>query len=135
MPTFIEILEEIASAKPAISIPAAEVERLVRRFGDRVRLMGRWNVSTDGSLDIPITFSREAATNLGSQAVREALREIKSASFTQLMDSSAAVLLIEGIREAYDRYIRRVMDAYQDATNPAQTAHLRDQLVREVFGE
>jgi hypothetical protein len=54
VPTFIELLEETATAKPVISIPADEVDRLVQRFGSRVRQMGRWNVSTNGSLDIPV---------------------------------------------------------------------------------
>jgi hypothetical protein len=134
VPTFIEILEEIAGSKPVISIPADEVERLAGRFGDRVRLMGRWNVSTDGSLDIPISVIREAATDLGSQALQEALTEIKAGAFTQLMESSAAVLLIEKIRVAYDCYFRQLMNRYQNVSDPGQAAQLRDELVREVFG-
>jgi hypothetical protein len=85
VPTFIELLEEIAGARPAITIPSAEVERLVERFGARVRQMGRWNASTDGSLNIPITVIREAATELGH---------------------SAAASLIGKIRDAYDRHFR-----------------------------
>jgi hypothetical protein len=133
--TFIEILEEIASARPAISVPPPEVDRLVQRFGDRVRLMGRWNVSTDGSLEIPIAVIREAAVDLGSQTLLDALAEIKTESFTRLMESSAAVLLIEKICEAYDRYFRRTMSRYQNATDPGEAARLRDELVREVFGQ
>jgi len=135
VPTFIEILEEIAVTKPVISIPSAEVERLVRRFGDRVRLMGRWNVSTDGSLDIPVAIIREAAMDLGNDALLQALAEIKAESFSDVMELSAAVLLIDRIREAFDRYLRRIMHHYQNDTDSAHVDELRDQLVREVFGE
>jgi len=133
--TFIEILEEIASAKPVISIPRDEVDRLVRRFGNRVRLMGRWNASTDGSLAIPITVIREAALALGNQELLDALSEIKRESFTGAMESSAAIMLIEKTREAYEHYLRWTMSRYQNSTDPAETVRLRDQLVREVFGE
>ena len=135
MATFIEILEEIAGSTPVISIPSPDVDRLVHRFGGRVRQMGRWNVSTDGSLVIPIAVIREAALDLGSQTILDALAEIKTESFAQLMDSSAAVLLIDKISEAYNRYFRRMMNRYQNETDPAGTVKLRDQLVREVFGE
>jgi len=47
------------------------------RFGDRVRQMGQWNVSTDGSLDIPAAVIREAAIDLDGQRLHDALREIK----------------------------------------------------------
>jgi hypothetical protein len=135
VPTFIELLEEIADAKPVISIPSDDVERLARRFGARARQMGRWNVSTDGSLDIPIAVIREAAIELGSRTVHEALREIQTDSFAELFESSAAVLLIDKITEAYERHLRQVMSRYQSATSHAEEAQLRDRLVREVFGE
>ncbi|HTS49235.1 MAG TPA: hypothetical protein VMH05_14890 [Bryobacteraceae bacterium] len=135
MPTFIQILEEMADARSIVSIPAAEVDRLVHRFGDRVRLMGRWNASTDGSLDVPIAAIREAAAELGNRALLDALTEIKSESFTKLIESSAAVQLIEKTREAYERHLRRLMNSYQDSRNPAEVTRLRDQIVREIFGE
>ena len=91
MPSFIEILEEIAEAKPVVSIPRAEVDKLVDRFGNRARLMGRWNASTDGSLDIPVIVVRDAATALGNQALSDALIEIKAESFTDLLENSAAI--------------------------------------------
>src|SRR5439155_20757418 len=61
MPTFIQILEELAEAEQTISIPSDEVERMVNRFGDQVRHMGRWNASGDGSLEIPVSVVRDAA--------------------------------------------------------------------------
>ena len=118
-----------------ISLPPAEVDSLVRRFGNRVRQMGRWNASSDGSLSIPIAVIREAARELDSQSLLDAVTEIKTESLSQLLHSSAAVLLIDKIRAAYDRYFRQIMDHYQNVTGPADTARLRDRLVREVFGE
>jgi len=55
MPTFIQVLEELAKAEQTLTIPAGEVERLASRFGDRVRHMGRWNAGGDGSLEIPMS--------------------------------------------------------------------------------
>ena len=59
VPTFIELLEEIASPVQVISIAPAEVENLVR-----VRRMGQWNVNTDGSWTIPIPVIQDAAKEL-----------------------------------------------------------------------
>lgn len=118
-----------------ISIRATEVDNLVRRFGDRVRRMGRWNVSTDGSLEIPVAVVREAAKELNSRTLLDALAEIKAESLTRVLDSSAALLLIEKISEAYQRYFRELMSRYQDATSPAEITQLRDRLVHETFGE
>jgi hypothetical protein len=97
--------------------------------------MDRWNVSTDGSLDIPVAVVREAATELGSRTLFGAVTEFKSESLARLLDSSAAVLLIEKICEIYERHFRQLMQRYQNVTDPAEKAQLRDQLVREVFGE
>ena len=51
------------------------------------------------------------------------------------MESSAAILLIDKISEGYSSYFRRMINQYQNEIDPAETAKLRDQLVREVFGE
>jgi len=135
VPTFVELLEEIAGAEQVISISPGEVDSLVQRFGDRVRQMGRWNASTDGSLDIPVAVVREAASALSSQTLHHALTEIKTESLSELLESSAAISLIEKICEAYSRQFRRMMTRYQDATGPAEATQLRDQLVHEIFGE
>ena len=135
MPTFIEILEEIADSQPVISISASDLEHLVQRFGSRVRQMGRWNVSTDGSLEIPVIVIRDAASKLASRTLRDALTEIKTESLSQLLDTSAAVLLIEKIRESYDEHFRLMMNQYQNSLDSAESTRLRDQLIHEVFGE
>jgi hypothetical protein len=135
MPTFIQLLEELAQAEKTITIPAGEVERLASRFGDQVRHMGRWNAGGDGSLEIPVSVVCEAATHLGSKALVEAVHELKTESLTKMFNTSSAVSLIEKIAEAYRRHFRDLMTRYQDTKDPAETARLRDRLVGEVFGE
>ena len=93
--TLIQLLEELADTERAITIPANEVEHLVERFGDRVRRMGRWNVSGDGSLEIPVCVIREAATQLGAHSLTEAVRELKTEQFTKMLEASSADSLIE----------------------------------------
>jgi hypothetical protein len=63
------------------------------------------------------------------------LADLKTATFAQMLDCSAAVLLIEKIRVAYDRHFRQMMSQYQSATQPQDIAPLRDRLVSEIFGE
>src|SRR5213593_3936254 len=84
MPTFIQLLEELAQAEQTLTIPAGEVERLASRFGDRVRHMGRWNAGGDGSLEIPLSVVREAACQLGSEALVEAVHELKAESLSTM---------------------------------------------------
>jgi len=128
-------LEELADTERAITIPANEVERLVERFGDRVRRMGRWNASGDGSLEIPVCVIREAATQLGAHSLTEAVRELKTGQFTKMLETSSAVSLIEKVTEAYHRHFRDLMNRYQSAKDRDEATQLRDQLVREIFGE
>ena len=134
MATLIQFLEVLANGEPAITVPAEEVERLVARFGDRVRQMGQWNASGDGSLEIPMSVVREAATQLGSPALNEAVRELKGEQFTQMLEFSSAVSLIERVTDAYSRHFRDLMSRYQDTVDPAESSRLRDRLVREIFG-
>lgn len=131
--TFIQYLEEFVSAK-TITVPADEVERLVFRFGDRVRHMGRWNGSTDGSLEIPVSVIREAATKLESDTLLEAVHALKTGPFTEMLNSAAAVCLIDKITDAYQVYFRDLMTRYQNTDDPSESIQLRDELVKEVFG-
>lgn len=48
MLSLIPFLEEIEQSNQMVVLPSAEVERLVGRFGPRVRSMGIWNKTTDG---------------------------------------------------------------------------------------
>jgi hypothetical protein len=133
--TLIQFLEDLADTKRSITIPANEVERLVERFGNRVRRMGRWNASGDGSLEIPVCVIREAATQLGAHSLTEAVRELKTEQFTKMLEASSAASLIEKVTEAYHRHFRDLMNRYQSSNDPGETTRIRDQLVREIFGE
>jgi len=135
MPTFIQLLEELAEAEQTITIPAGEVEQLVSRFGDRVRQMGRWNASGDGSLDIPLSVVREAAGQLAADSLAEAVQELKAENVTRMFKSSSAMSLIEKIAEVYHRHFRDLMTRYQDTKDPSETTRLRDRLVGEIFGK
>jgi len=73
MLSLIPFLEEIEQGNQMVVLPAAEVERLVRRFGPRVRSMGVWNKTSDGSVEIPISNIAEAVKRLENQALTEAV--------------------------------------------------------------
>ena len=133
MLTFIQYLEELV-AEQAVKIPADELDLLVARFGDRVRQMGRWNVSGDGSLEIPVNVVREAATQLESHTLMEAVQALKTGQFAEMLNSCAAVSLIERITDVYRVYFRDLMNRYQSTDDPSEAVRLRDQLVKEIFG-
>ena len=121
-------------AEQAVKIPADELDLLVARFGDRVRQMGRWNVSGDGSLEIPVNVVREAATQLESHTLMEAVQALKTGQFAEMLNSCAAVSLIERITDVYRVYFRDLMNRYQSTDDPSEAVRLRDQLVKEIFG-
>ncbi len=134
MSTLIDYLEELADSDRVITVPADEVDRLAERFGDRVRQMGQLNMNNGGSLEIPVSVIRDAATQLESQSLLAAVQELKSERFAELIDRSATSCLIEKISENYRGYFRDLMTRYQETTDPLETTRLRDQLLREVFG-
>ena len=134
MLSFVQYLEELAGSSQVLTLPGSEVDGLVDRFGDQVRQMGRWNASGDGSLDIPVSVIREAASQLEGHALLEAVAELKAEHLTTMLNSSAAVSLIEKICESYRLYFRDLMSRYQVAADPAESIRLRDEVVREVFG-
>ncbi len=133
--TFVQFLEELASAEQTIKVPTEEVERLAGRFGDRVRHMGRWNAAGDGSLDIPMGVIREAASELDGQSLNKAVEELKTEQFSRMLEASSAISLIEKVTEAYHRHFRELMSRYQSTSDQAEGARLRDQLVQEIFGQ
>lgn len=97
--------------------------------------MGRWNTSSDGSLEVPVSVIRKAATELGNDTLTRAVEELKADQFTRILESSSAVALIDKVAEVYRRQFRDLMTAYQNSIDSAEAIRLRDQLVREVFGE
>jgi len=135
MLTFIELVEDLADTGRTIRIPASEVDRLVGRFGGRVRQMGRWNASTDGSVEIPVSVVREAASQLGIDTLAEAVEELKDEQFTKVLETSSAVTLIDRVADLYRRGFRDLMVRYEKTSDRDEASRLRDQLVHEVFGE
>jgi len=133
--TFIQFLEELAGADRAVTVPAGEVERLVGRFGGRVRQMGRWNASGDGALEIPLVVIREAAALVGRHVLADAVEQLKTERPAPGMEASAAESLIVRLAESYNRYFRELMTHYQETSDAPEATRLRDQIVREVFGE
>ena len=72
---------------------------------------------------------------MGSEALVEAVHELKAESLSTMFKTSSAMSLIEKIADAYHRHFRHLMTHYQDTKDPSETIRLRDRLVREVFGE
>ena len=62
MLTLIQFLEEIERNHQVVVVPGEEVERLVKRFGFKVRGMGVWNKTADGSVEIPMSNIIEAGS-------------------------------------------------------------------------
>jgi hypothetical protein len=137
MPSLVEFLEELQRNHQAVTVPADELEHLVQRFGDRVRQMGRWNQTTDGSLEIPMGNIAEAARTLDDWQLTEAVNQLKNpAQFTDMLNSSsAAVRLIEALSLLYLRQFERRVVRYQESSDPSEVERLRHEISRELFGE
>jgi len=132
--TLIQVLEDLSDYERPIKIPAAEVDRLVSCFGDRVRRMGRWNVSGDRSLEIPEGVLRQAVIELDRHSLATAIQELKAVLLTEPVESSSAVSFIEKVVEIYQRHFRDLMTRYQNTKDQSEANRLRDQVVKEVFG-
>jgi hypothetical protein len=90
-------MEQIERNHHSITIPPAEVERLVRHYGPRVRSVGRWNKDTDGSVDVPMSNITLAVERLGDRTLAEALDQLKAES--PVRHSAAAEALIETLAD------------------------------------
>jgi hypothetical protein len=77
----------------------------------------------------------EAVNQLGRQTLAQAVHELKAEQFAELLEAPSSICLIEKISEAYRRHFRALMTRYQNASDSTEMTQLRDQLVREVFGE
>jgi hypothetical protein len=135
MLTLIEFLEEIERHGAAVVIPAPEVERLVERFGPRVRSMGWWRKSTDCAVEIPIGNIAEAVKTIGNGALADAVRQLRSPEdFAAVIDgSSAAGRLIETLAEMKMQQFEDRVRRFQDSNDPAEVDNLWSQIRRELF--
>ena len=136
MLTFIEFLEELERNHQTVVLPADELERLVQKFGPDVRQMGRWNKTTDGSLQIPMINIAEVVRHLENDQLTEALHELKNAEqFSDVLNtSSAAVQLIDALSKLYFTQFERKVERYQESRDPAETEQLRQEISQELFG-
>ncbi len=133
--TFIQFLEEVAASNQTLTLTPSEVDLLVRRFGDTVRRMGQWNTS-DGSLEIPISVVAEAARQVGSETLSEAVEELKRTpeDFVTVLHSSSAALLIERISEITQKQFRSLLTRFEASTDPADIETLKKQIDEAIFG-
>jgi hypothetical protein len=136
MLSLIQFLEEIELNNQTVVVPASEVERLVERFGPRVRSMGIWNKTSDGSVEIPISNLAEAVKTLDNQALTEAVAQLKSPErFAEVLTgSSAAGRLIDALANLERRQFEERVQRYQASTDPGEAERLRDEITRELFG-
>jgi hypothetical protein len=136
MVTFIEFLEELERNHQTVVIPKDELARLAERFGSRVRQMGSWNRTTDGSLEIPMSNIAEAARSLDNNLLGEALKQLKTPQqFAEMLNSSSgAIKLIEALSRIYLNQFESSVARYQDTNDPAEVDRLRREISRELFG-
>ena len=134
--TFIQFLEEIEQSQQTAIIAKPEVERLVQRFGSKVRGMGFWNSTGDGSVEVPMSNITEAARRIGNQALTEAVEQLRSpGQFTDVLTtSSAAGQLIESLRDLYLEQFQQRVQRYQDSNDAGETERLRHEISRDLFG-
>ena len=136
MLSLIQFLEEIERNHQAVVVPRDEVERLAQRFGAKVRGMGVWNKTGDGSVEIPMGNIIEAASTLDSRVLGEAVEQLKSPEqFTDMLNkSSAADQLIEALSRLNLQQFQRSVERYQESSDPAEVERLRSEISRELFG-
>ena len=132
--TFLQFLEEMATSSQTLTISAGEVDRLVRRFGDIVRKMGQWN-SSDGSLEIPISVVVEAARQVGSGTLSQAVEELKHPEdFVAMLHSSSAAVLIEKVALISQKQFRDLLTQLQQGGDPAEVERLKREVDQAIFG-
>jgi len=132
--TFLQFLEEMATTSQTLTISAGEVDRLVRRFGDVARKMGQWN-SSDGSLEIPISVVAEAARQVGSGTLTQAVEELKNPEdFVSMLHSSSAAVLIERIAQISQKQFRDLLTQLQQSGDPAEVERLKGEVDQAIFG-
>jgi len=137
MLSLIPFLEELEQSNQMVVLPAPEVERLVGRFGPRVRSMGVWNKTSDGSVEIPISNIAEAVKTLDNQALTEAVAQLKSSGqFAEVLSEfSAAGRLIEALSGLQEKQFEHKVERYQASTDTREVERLRNEISRELFGQ
>jgi hypothetical protein len=135
--TFIQFLEEIEQSQQTAIIAGPEVERLAERFGSKVRGMGFWNSTGDGSVEVPMANITEAAKRLGNKALTAAVEQLRSSGqFTDMLStSSAAAQLVEVLHDIYVDQFQQRIQRYQDSPDGVEAERLRREISRDLFGD
>lgn len=130
MTTLIEFLDEIERSHETVVIPAEEAERLVARFGPRVRSMGFWDKTGDSSIQVPMGNVIEAVQTLGGE-LSDAVAQLKSAD---LAADSSARRLVETLAEMYLSQFKARVECFQSSSDPAESDRLWRGIERDLFG-
>ena len=133
MLSLIQFLEEIEANHRTVTIPPAEVERLVMRYGPRVRSAGRWNRSGDGSVEVPMSHITMAVERLGDRTLAEALEQLKTPEGRSHRDA-AAEQLIELLADMYLQQFQKKVERFQNSQDPAEVEGLQQEIGQELFG-
>jgi hypothetical protein len=135
MTTLIDFLQEIEQSRQTVVLPAAEVERLAKRFGPSVLSMGFWNKSGDGSVEIPMNNVTEAARALDNGSLGQTVAELKSSGdFAGMMDHTLAGRLIEKLASLYLRQFQDRVERFQESSDPREADRMWGEISRELFG-
>src|SRR5947207_3076729 len=118
MLSLIEFLEEIERNHQTVTISPAEVQRLVQRYGTLVRSTGRWNRTSDGSVEVSMAHITKAVELLGDRTLTEALEQLKAPE-AHGDRSPAAERLIEVLADLYLQAFQAKVERFQDMKDPA----------------
>ena len=133
MLSFVDFLEEIERNNQKVAIPRGDVERLVERYGPRVRSMGQWNKTSDGSVEIPIANIAEVARRMDRRTLGQALAELRSLNGVNGPAESAAGRLIDALADLRLSQFEAKVERFQAATDPAEVDRLGDEISHELF--
>ena len=127
MLTFKQFINELA--REDITISSIDVERMRKRFGDKVLQMGHLN--QDGSMNIPVDCIVEAARSLEAHTLTEAAEIINNEHMVSMLQSVES--LVERVGEAKERKLRQMIRNFQES-DPGTSHRQWNQIEKEVFG-
>jgi hypothetical protein len=128
MLTFKQLVTELA--REDVTISAAEVREMTKRFGNRVLQMG--HLEEDGSMLVPVDCIIEATRSLGSQTLTEAAEIINDDQIVSMLQSGET--LVERVIEARERQLRETIREFQNEPDTNKSRKQWKQIEKEVFG-
>ena len=128
MLTFVQFLEELTQQEAALS--AAEVQRMVDRYGQRTLHMG--NLQEDGSLTVPVDCIVEAVQSLGNRTLTEAVEGLRSEQVVPMLELVES--LVERVAEARKRKLSRMIDEFQSTPDDVKAHQQWKEIEKMIFG-